>query len=249
MAEGRTFSPSKGWDEVRALLTNERSLLVALGGAFFLLPSLALSFILPAPAEATLQALAQAIAPYFPIIFLVSIVQLLGQATVWTLVMAEERLTVGQAIAASLQFLPFYFVINVCANIAIGIGLALLILPGLYLAARLAPVGAIAVAERHRWPVSAFRRSFEVTKGNALPVFAFLLIVGIVYLIVSMVASIVFGSVFALAGLDMQPGGIGSSLLSVVSGIISATGSVIFTLMQVAIYRQLTGADKVAIFS
>lgn len=231
------------------MLGSDMALLVAIAGVFFLLPGLILSFRLP-PIEdvSNFGAVAAVLRPYLPLIFLISLIQMAGQLAIWSLVMASGRLTVGEAIKAALLFLPFYFVINLASNIIIGLGLLLFILPGLYLATRLAPIGVIAIAENIRNPLVAIRRSFSVTTGNALPIFAFLLIVGIVFLLISVVCSIVFGSVFALLGFDMAVGGAGAALLAVVSGLISAAGTTVFTLMAVSIYRQLTGGGATEVF-
>lgn len=250
MADTLRFSPSAGWDEVRQLLGREMQLLVAIAGVFFLLPGLALSFVLPPIADvSSIGAIVAAIQPYLPLIILVSLVQMVGQLAIWTLVMASDRPTVGEAIKAALLFLPFYFLINILTNLIVGAGLVLFIVPGLYLASRLAPVGAIAINEAIRNPLTAIQRSFAVTKGNALPIFAFLLIVGIVFLLISVAVSFVFGTAFAIAGLEMAPGGTGTALLAFVTGIVSAAGTTVFALMQVAIYRQLTGAGTPEVFA
>lgn len=250
MTDTKRFSPSAGWDEVRQLLGRDMALLVAIAGVFFLLPGLILSFRLP-PIEdiSSLSAVAAVLRPYLLLIFLISLIQMAGQLAIWSLVMASGRLTVGEAIKAALLFLPFYFLINLASNVIIGLGLLLFILPGIYLATRLAPIGVIAISENIRNPLVAIRRSFSITTGNAFPIFAFLLIVGIVFLLISMVCSIVFGSILALLGLDMVVGGTGAALLAVVSGLVSAAGTTVFTLMPVAIYRQLTDAQASQVFS
>jgi hypothetical protein len=250
MVDTKRFSPSAGWDEVRQLLGREMPLLVAIAGVFFLFPGLILSFRLP-PVEdiSSLNAIVAVLQPYLPLIFVISLIQMVGQLAIWSLVMAGGRLTVGEAIKAALLFLPFYFLINLASNLIVGLGLLLFILPGIYLATRLAPIGVIAISENIRNPIVAIQRSFAVTKGNALPIFAFLLIIGIVFLLISIVCSIVFGSVLALSGLDMDAGGAGSALLAVISGLVSAAGTTVFTLMAVAIYRQLTGETTPQVFS
>ncbi len=241
MADAHRFSPSAGWDEVRQLLGREMQLLVAIAGVFFLLPGLVLSFMLPPIEDLTsLNAIVAVLQPYLPLIFVISLIQMVGQLAIWSLVMAGGRQTVGEAIKAGLLFLPFYFLINLSSNIIVGLGLLLFILPGLYLATRLAPIGVAAISENIRNPMTAIQRSFAVTKGNALPIFAFILIVGIVYFLISIVCALVFGTVFALLGLDMELGGTGTVLLAVISGLVSAAGTTIFTLMAVVIYRQLT---------
>ena len=199
-------------------------LLVAIAGVFFLLPWLVLSFVVP-----LLEAIAATIQPYLLLIIFFSIMIMIGQLAIWTLVMASDRPTVGETIKTAWLFLPFYFLIDILRNIIVGVGLLLFILPGIYLVCRLAPIGAIAIAEDIRNPFKAIQRSFEVTKSNALPIFAFLLIVVITFLLISLAVSYVIGTLF-------------------VTGIVSAAGTTIFALMQVAIYRQLTGAGTLAVF-
>jgi hypothetical protein len=250
MANTYRFSPSSGWDEVRQLLGGEMQLLVAIAGVFFLLPGLVLSFMLPPIEDITsLAAIVAVLQPYLPLIFFISLIQMVGQLAMWSLVTTSERPTVGEAIKTALLFLPFYFLINLSSNIIVGLGLLLFIIPGIYLAIRLAPIGVIAITEAIRNPIVAVQRSFEVTKGNALPIFAFILIIGIVFFLISFASAMVFGTVLTLSGLDMGPGGAGASLLAFVSGIISAAGTTIFTLMAVAIYRQLTGSTTPEVFS
>ena len=199
-------------------------LLVAIAGVFFLLPWLVLSFVVQ-----LLEAIAATIQPYLLLIIFFSIMIMIGQLAIWTLVMASDRPTVGETIKTAWLFLPFYFLIDILRNIIVGVGLLLFILPGIYLVCRLAPIGAIAIAEDIRNPFKAIQRSFEVTKSNALPIFAFLLIVVITFLLISLAVSYVIGTLF-------------------VTGIVSAAGTTIFALMQVAIYRQLTGAGTLAVF-
>lgn len=250
MTDTKRFSPSAGWDEVRQLLGREMPLLVAIAGVFFLLPGLILSFNLPPISDpSSLSAIVAVLQPYLLLIFVISLVQMVGQLAIWSLVMASGRLTVGEAIKAAVLFLPFYFLINLVSNVIIGLGLMLFILPGIYLATRLAPIGVIAISEGIRNPLVAIQRSFAVTKGNALPIFAFILIIAIVFLLISLVCSFVFGSVLVLSGLDMAAGGTGAALLAVISGLVSAAGTTVFTLMAVTIYRQLAGSSTPDVFS
>ena len=60
-------------------------------------------------------------------------------------------------------------------------------------------------------------------------IFAFLLIVLVVFLDFLRQCRFVFGTLFALMGWELGPGGTGASLLAVISGIVSAAGTIIFT--------------------
>lgn len=241
MAEHRRFSPSAGWDEVRGIAARESRLLTALAGVFFLLPGIAVDLFGPRTEATTFAEFVAAFEPYIPFFILVSLVQIVGQIAIWALILAPERPTVGEAIRRGFVLLPFYFLVYLCTNLMIFVGLLFLIVPGLYLATRVAPVGPVFVAENERWPAGAIGRSFAVTRGNAFPIFAFLLIVGIVFLVLLLVTTMVIGTLLPLLGLDMAPGGAGAAILGIVTGIVSAAGTTVFTLMPIAIYRQLAG--------
>ena len=71
----------------------------------------------------------------------------------------------------------------------------------------------------------------------------------VVFLIISFAVTLVFTVIFGLVGMDVGPDGTGGSLLAVISGIVSAAGTTVFTLMSVTIYRQLTGTDTPEVFS
>lgn len=246
MASRPSFSPSAAWDEVSHILRGQTRLLAAIAGVFFLLPAVLVN--LHGPAFGTAASLEEAFAlarPYVPILLLSTLVQYVGQLAIWSLILSPDRPTVGGAIGRGLALLPLYFLLILVSNLLIVFGLLLLVLPGLYLLARLAPVGAAFVAEKGRWPFPAIARSFELTKSNALPIFAFLVIVGLIYLVVMIVASLVFGALLALLGLAMESGEIGAALLAIFSGVVNAAGTTIFTLMAIAIYRQLTDESRV----
>lgn len=240
MASAPRFSPSAAWDEVSAILRREMRLLVAIAGVFFLLPAVLLDQVTPDMTGVTsFPQIFEALRPHLHWFLLVSLVQYVGQLAIFVLILAPGGLTVGGAIGRGFQLLPYYFLLSICTNIMTFAGLLLFIVPGLWLIARLAPSGAALVAEEHRWPFPVIARSFALTRGNALPIFAFLLIVALVYLLISVVVTFVFGAALGLAGLGMAAGQPGMTLLSILSGIVSATGTTIFTLMAVAIYRQL----------
>ncbi|MBC7986087.1 MAG: hypothetical protein H7X93_05375 [Sphingomonadaceae bacterium] len=247
MATRPAFSPSAAWDEVNATLRAELRLLVAIAGAFFLLPAVLVDYIVPDPEGLTSFAqLVEAVRPHLHWFLLLSLVQYIGQLAILALILSPERLTVGGAIGRGFQLLPFYFLLSICTNVLTGLGLLLLIVPGLWLIARLSATGPVLVAEGARWPFPVIARGFALTKGNALPIFAFLFIVAMIYLLISVVVSLVFGAALGMAGLGMTEREAGATILSILGGIVSAAGATIFTLMSIAIYRQLGGEPRAA---
>jgi hypothetical protein len=249
MAVQHRFSPSAGWDEVVRIIRRELQLLLAIAGVFFLLPALVLGYFAPMPQETeSLEQFLAAIQPNLPLMIAGGLVSMVGQLALWSLLLAPERTTVGEAIKAGILFLPYYFLISICVNVMLGIGFLLLILPGVYLWARLAALGPAAIGEQLRSPVAAIKRSFEVTQNNAFPIVAFMLIVLLVFLVIALVIPNVIGAILALSGMDMAPGGTGMVLMVTISALIQAAGTTVFAVMEFVIYRQLTGVPSPQVF-
>lgn len=88
-----------------------------------------------------------------------------------------ERPAPSDALPSTPRFLSFLLA-TVLYGLAVAVGLALLVLPGVVIAARLGFYGFV-MAEEPLSPVAALRRSFEVTRGATvdLVLFGFLLLV------------------------------------------------------------------------
>jgi len=87
-----------------------------------------------------------------------------------------------ELLGRGLRVLPVVAAAEIIAGIAIGIGLILLIIPGIILAIRFAVVAQVAAVERTDWP-GAIRRSGRLVAGNYLRVFSLLFIVTLVDLL------------------------------------------------------------------
>jgi hypothetical protein len=89
-----------------------------------------------------------------------------------------------------LRVLPVVAAAEIIADIGIGIGLVLLIIPGIILALRFGVVAQVAAVERTDWP-GALRRSARLVAGNYLRVFGLLFVVALVnLLLVDLVAQL-----------------------------------------------------------
>ena len=105
---------------------------------------------------------------------LAAIASVYGQATVATLLLNPARMTVGEAMRAAGVRLPRYLLAGAIANLATGLGFAALILPGMFLYARLVTVVPVVVAERHG-AVRSLGRSLRLTRGATLAILGALL--------------------------------------------------------------------------
>ena len=267
MARSTRFSPSAGWDQVRQWTGRHMQALIALAGVFFLLPTLVLSFFGPVVAQPAfdpnsdisvyITQMQAAFAPLIPWIIVLTVIQIVGQLAILAVVATRTSATVGEAIAIAFQRLGYLILAQIVLGVALGVaffllaivaGLATAVAPALgilvgfallvlfaYVSIRFSLVAAILVAEEHRWPIPLLRRSWDLTGGNVLNIFLFFLIVMIAFIVISVVVAVVFGLLL------LPLGAAGTSVLQVVNGVISAAGTVIFTLMSLAIWQQLAG--------
>ena len=239
------FSYTAAWEDLIALLRAHATLIAALAGVFIFLPALLVGHFLPQPVPADdiqryILLLREYISANWPWLLLQGLLNMLGSLAILMLVFARKGTTVAAAIAAAAALLPFYFIASLLSTVMIAIGLALLIVPGLYLIGRLAPLAPVMVAENRRNPIDAIRRSFEVTKGRGWAVLGLVVLVAIAGTIVVTVVNMVFGTVFRLVG----GADVGTLLRLIVTSATAAAFTVVMLLLYAAIYRQLSDRSE-----
>jgi hypothetical protein len=240
------FSYSAVWADVTALLRSHASLIATVAGVFIFLPGLLIAYLLPQPeGAASLDRLAQLWGEYldsnWPWLLLNRIAVTIGSIAILLLLFARG-ITVGAAIAAALALLPAYLIASLLGSAAIGFGLLLLILPGLYLMGRLGPLNAVIVAETHRNPIAAIRRCWDLTRGQGWAILGLILIVAVAAAIVVAVASSLLGIVFILvAGQE-----VGRLLTLLVATAGNAAMTTLLLVLAAAIYRRLSEGRSAA---
>lgn len=243
------FSYSAVWDDTIALMRRNAPLLAAIAGVFLFLPALLFAVYLK-PDEPQTQDVNRLIELLFewyraaaPWILLQGVVAMVGGMAMLRLVFAEGT-TVGAALVFALVLLPFYFLMMLISGLIIFAGFILLIIPGLYLYARIAPAGAVMIAENRRGPIDVIGRTFALTKGQGWRILGLLLIIVIVGGISIGVAEMLFGAIFYLiAGREL-----GELLVAVVSSALSAGFSTLIVILYAAIYRALVPDRQAAVF-
>lgn len=211
--------------------------------------------------DAMMQA---ALAVYADIWWLVALLVLLqgvGTLAIYALLSHRERPTVGEAIGFGfrgllafvgvmlLQALVLVLALALPMALAAGSGspvatalIGLMVLVGAaYLYTKFSLTVAILGIERQSNPVTVLRRSWSLTKGNSLRLWAFYVLLVIAFLVVSVVVSIIAGIVFGLAGAEVALFGNG-----LVSGIMNALFVTILLAVIGAAYRQLSGGGAEA---
>jgi len=129
---------------------------------------------------------------------------------------------------------------------AVGIVFVLMIpyfIAQLYLMSRLSMTLPALVIEQRRNPFSALARSWSVTAGNGFRLFVFYALLTIAYFVILMVVSVFAAGILGLAAAS-STATMGSAI---VSGLLGAGFSMIFSGVVVAIHRQLCGPDAVQV--
>jgi hypothetical protein len=249
------------WKEASGLVAANREVLFAIAGVFFMLPSLLVSIVVGEPAVDSAanseQIMAAMLAFYgdnWWMVMLASLIQIVGILTVLTLMRDRRRPTVGEAIGSGFKGFPTYF----AAQILFGFGAAVIggllvgavaaVLPPLavvltlllivfiaFAALRIILVAPIVAVEGERNPVTALRRSWNLTSGNFWRILVFLALVTLLFLVAMAVIMILVGIVLAL----VSEGELQRVLASVVSSALTAVAVVYLLAMLAAIHRQL----------
>jgi hypothetical protein len=194
--------------------------------------------------------------------------QMIGYMAAMKLLHDRERPTVGQALSHAIACLPaiigasllFYVTLFVAmlavmlvvtalagatGSTAIGVIVAVAMLVGMiYAMVRLSLTMPAIVIEGKRNPINALMRSWQLTRGYALQLALFYVVMVIAYAVISLLIGGVFGAVI---GLTVGMGTAGMLILGLISGAVGAVVAVLFAAILVAAHRQLSGEAAGAI--
>lgn len=236
------YSYNQVWQDTAAMLRADASLLAALAGAFMLLPSLLIGYALPQPTSPTPASLYAWYEAHIGWLTLSSLVTMAGTIAIYLLLLGAQRLTVGAAIVAALALLPFYFLATLLSSLMIGAGVVLLVVPGLYLYGRLAPIGPVVVAEGRRNPIDAIRRAFELTRGTGWRNLGIILLVFVAAGVVALAITAVVGTILMLAAGPR----VGAMLVLILNGVATTAMTLLHIVLLAALYRALSAAPAPA---
>lgn len=235
------FTQNAVWADTVKLTRTHWVALIAIAGVFNFLPTLLVNHFYPMPeppADADFQTRFQLMADYYRahslVVVLQSFVVMIGSAAMLRLVFARSG-TVGAALLFAIILLPVYSILVVLENLAVGLGFALLVVPGLYIWGRLLPAAPAMVAEERRNPIDALKRGFQLSEGHGWLIVGLYLLVMIPGTVLVLVISQVSGILFILvAGQEL-----GMLLGMIVLCAVSALVATILTMLTAAIYRAL----------
>lgn len=266
------FDSNLAWKQASEAVRANRDVLTAIAGVFVLLPNLAFSLLFPQPdppaglqGEAALDFMVQYYEPVMPWMLIVALVQAVATLALLTLLTDRSRPTVGAAIkqgAASLfpyiaaQLLLGIGLVSVAgvvlgaagltgSAVAITLAVAAVVLGAVYAFVTTSLSGPVIVVEGIRHPLRALRRSWELTRGNALRILLFYMLVGIAFIIIMMVTMIAIGALLALVAGTGEAARIPATIISSVLG---TTITVYFVAIIAAVHRQMAGpsADSIS---
>lgn len=256
------LSISKAWDESRAVIARDGSLLATIALALFVLPGVISDVVTPAATPGELPKLGY----WMLVTFLALLVALVGQLAVVRLAIGSG-LTVGQAIRHGAERAPAYLaatllwvlpvavaavllaakVVETPTNPSPSAAMALILLccVVIWFAIRMLMTSAVASAESVG-PIEILRRSWQLTRGHWLRLFGFFaaILIGAVVAISAMaaiggiLARIIFGGI--------EPLTVGALLVALLVQIFSGAVSVILMVMVARIYVQLSGEGAAA---
>lgn len=236
------LSYSSVWEDTAAMLRANAGLLTAIAGVFLFLPAVLQARYLPPPertAEAAewIDAMAVYFTAHWPWLLLAALVNMVGIVAIYLLLLAAPRLTVGGAVTRALPILPFFALMSMALNLAVGLGLLMLIVPGVYLLGRLVLASPVLVAETPRAPWGAFERAWGLSRGRGWTI-ALLMVV--VYAVASLVGFAVTRGLGVALLLLLGREGPGALLLAFLEATVASAFTLVATVLTAAIYRALT---------
>jgi flagellar biosynthesis protein FlhB len=212
--------------------------------------------------QALIAQLSAAYAANWPLLLAVVVVQFIGSMALLALLTDRGHPTVGEALGTGIRSIPAYLAAQIISTLGAGIALGLpfgilaalgqpavtvIALIGLlvgfaYIVIKFTLIAPVIAIEGERNPIAALKRSWSLTKGNSLRIFAFLFLllftIGIIAALVSGILTLIFSA------LGEPVATIGTN---VVESLVNALVTVIVLVVTVAIHRQLVGPSREAV--
>ena len=192
----------------------------------------------------------------WPLVLAITVAGFIGSMSLLALLTDRGNPTVGEALGKGLRSIPAYLAAQLLsalvAGLAVGLPLGLvsafappvmalpvvlvLALVMVYLFVKFSLIAPVIAIDEERNPIAALARSWRLTKGNSLRIFAFL---ALLVFTIGIIAALVSGTLtLILAAFGGAVASIGSSL---VNALVNTAFSVIFLVVIAAIHRQLAG--------
>ena len=272
-----SLSISRAWSETTAFVQREAGLVLPIAFLLVALPGAAMQYALPAPPQPaavfdfeTWMRDIRTVLVFAPV---VAVLSLIGTIALSFLALRPGR-TVGEAlqvggrrfiflflawllIALALMIAILPLVLLVGAGMAAGSGpspglvlLAPLIYVVLILAASIRLILATPVcAAESAGPIAILTRSWQLTRGHFWKLLGFVVLFWLAALVAIFAVSVMIGIVIAIAVGPPVPGSTGAFVVLLLTAVLQAIVTCLFTTMVSRIYAQLAGLGQDEIFA
>jgi hypothetical protein len=234
------LSLNRLWEATLAGVRADFWTLFAIAAPFVLLVQVALALLGPEPPKDLAGFTPKVLVLLF---ILPSFIGTIGQLAVIDLIARPQRLP-RQALGAALAMAPAYLLASLLGSMFAGFGLVLLIIPGLYILARLYVTAPVAMLEG-LGPLPMLQRSWALTEGHGGTIFLFMLTTTLGYLGLSFLAAAIgsaIGSVLTLLNLA----GIAHFTAALVPSLVGNAIAVVAGSAAVAVYQAIVPDDRLA---
>ncbi len=238
------------WKDALALLAAHREGALAIAGLFLFLPTLLMAQFVGEPDLAGAEEMSEMLVIY-QAFFEANVVPILlsnlfisfGTFAIFVLFAGRSGVTVGDHFAAAGKLFLFYLLANLLTGLATLAGLLAFIVPGLYIAARLALVPMTVAADGLTHPVAAVKRSWELTRNNGLTILLLLFVI----IIVGALLVGVIGMIFGLFVMLLTEGDGWPFPVNLVDALLGTLLSLVIVAVIAALHRRLSaGPDRIA---
>ena len=187
-----------------------------------------------------------------PMLVLVSAVTLVLSMLLWTPIIAKihavqqgRRLSAGEALAVGIRRLPVVIPVALLLGLMLGIGFALLVIPGIYLTVLFlfAPVAAVADS---KGVLASFKYSFELVRRRWWRTAVMLTVIGVVALVAYLLVGAVIAVFIAIGG-NADPNAVPWQIELIVAPAVAGVLTPLFYALLMAVYAdaklRYEGAD------
>lgn len=186
----------------------------------------------------------------------IAVVQAVGTLALLALLTDRARPTVGEAIGFGVKALPTYLATQLIVSLGFGLagGLAVVLMQalplagvllglvviifGVYALIKLSLVTPVIAIEKQMNPMTALQRSWRLTKGNSLLILAFFILLGVAFVVISLVVGLVLAA-FAMLGEQ-----VGLIVGAIGNGAVSMAMVTVMVAALAAVHRQLAGSGE-----
>lgn len=208
------------------------------------------------PTSEAMQAMVNTMfADYWWLLVVLGLVQSIGVLAMLALLQRRANPTVGEAIQTGARSVLSYIGVQILQALLIALVFFLLIglpiaagagavaaLTGIvaiavtfYILTKLSLTAPVIAIDGIRNPIEAVTRSWQLTKGNSIRLFAYYVLLFIAYAVISLLVSLAFALLFALGGSGAQEFG-----QTISAGLMSTVLIIIFAAVLAAVHLQLT---------